>query len=339
VSSGVSLTVDLDAPGRQVGVVAVSCSDDAFACASISLPIAVLTNGEGPTVVLTAGTHGDEWEGQVLLRRFIRETPLMEIHGRVIVLPATNLPTVRAARRTSPIDDGDLDRAFPGDPFGTPTSIIADFIESELMTRADYAVDLHSGGFATEYLPCTFLRIDDDERRTRRKIVAAEAFGLPDVFVVSAAGEHRTMSAAADRHDVVMVATELGGAGRVNREVLAAATAGLDRLLDHWDVVPATRTLQPAASTRFLRLAEQAVVPIDGLLEPLVTIGDFIERDQVVGRVHRLDDLAAEPVDVVSRRSGIVAIIAISPLVRAGSYACTIAVPTPPHNGTIPELS
>jgi predicted deacylase len=335
----VPLTVDLDAQGRQIGVASISWSDHEHAYSSIPVPIAVLANGSGPTVVLTAGTHGDEWEGQVLLRRFIRETPVGAISGRVIVLPATNLPAVRAARRTSPIDNGNLNRAFPGNPLGTPTEAIADFVETELMSRADYAVDLHSGGFATEYLPCAFLRIDEDDGRTREKIAAAEALGLPDVFVVPAAGEHRTMSAAADRSGAVMVATELGGAGRISREILAAASIGLSRLLDHWGVLAAPSNLDPPGPTRFLRLAEPAVIPVDGLLEPCVTIGDYIERGQVVGLVHRLDDLDAAPVEVIATRGGVVAIVAVNPLVRAGSYACTIAVPTPPVNGRIPELT
>jgi predicted deacylase len=37
-----------------------------------------------------------------------------------------------AGMRTSPLDEGNLNRSFPGDPYGGPTAQIADYIESVL---------------------------------------------------------------------------------------------------------------------------------------------------------------------------------------------------------------
>src|SRR3546814_2542502 len=39
----------------------------------VPIPIAVIKNGTGPSVLLIAGNHGDEYEGQVLLTRLIRQ--------------------------------------------------------------------------------------------------------------------------------------------------------------------------------------------------------------------------------------------------------------------------
>jgi predicted deacylase len=303
--------VDLDAPGRQVGVAVVGSLDRAHGYVSTPVPIAVLANGDGPTVVLTAGSCSGAYGGQAMLRRFIRETRLSDISGRVIVAPTVNLTT----------------------------AAIADFVETELMSRADYAVDLGSGRLVTEDLPCTFLRIDEDDHRTREKIAAAEAFGLGDVFVITADTENQTIFAAADRHNTILVTAELGSTDRVSREITQAGTAGLSRLLDHWNVLRAPFDLDSPGPTRFLRLAEPAIVPIGGVLEPLVTIGDHIERHQIIGRMRRIYDLEEEPVDVTAQRAGIFAMVAVHPTVSAGGYACTVAVPTPPRNGRIPELS
>ena len=44
-----------------------------------------------------------------------------------------------AGRRTSPIDDGNLNRSFPGDADGTITEQIAYFIEHVLLPRPTIA--------------------------------------------------------------------------------------------------------------------------------------------------------------------------------------------------------
>ena len=44
-----------------------------------------------------------------------------------------------------------MNRAFPGDPDGGPTDMIADFIVSVLLPEADLAIDLHAGGKASVF--------------------------------------------------------------------------------------------------------------------------------------------------------------------------------------------
>ena len=45
-------------------------------------------------------------------------------------MPALNLPAFRAGTRTSPIDRGNLNRSFPGEPDGTVTQKIADYVRA-----------------------------------------------------------------------------------------------------------------------------------------------------------------------------------------------------------------
>src|SRR5579863_1596071 len=114
-------TVDFDKPGRQIGFIQVphSVHDDAWGV--IPVPVAVIANGSGPTVILEGGNHGDEYEGPIVLGEMIRDLDPGAVSGRLIFALAINLPAVRAARRTSPIDGLNLNRTFPGDPNGTTT--------------------------------------------------------------------------------------------------------------------------------------------------------------------------------------------------------------------------
>ena len=121
--------VDYEKPGKQVGWLNLHHSVTRSAYGNIMIPIAVVAGGRGPTALFMAGNHGDEYEGQIALCRLIRELEPSEIQGRVIVLPAANLPAALDGARVSPIDQGNLNRSFPGDPDGTVTEQIAYYIE------------------------------------------------------------------------------------------------------------------------------------------------------------------------------------------------------------------
>ena len=150
--------VDFERDGKQVAHLQLPHSSNLSAYGWIGIPICVVKNGRGPTLYLGAGNHGDEYEGQITLARLIRELDPGGIQGRLIILPAANLPAALAGQRCSPIDDGNLNRSFPGDPDGPPTAAIAHFIESVLLPMCDTALDLHSGGKTLDYLPSALVR-------------------------------------------------------------------------------------------------------------------------------------------------------------------------------------
>ena len=93
-STRIHSSIDLESPGRRVGWLEVRHSDNRHAYGVIPVPIACIGNGEGPVALLTAGNHGDEHEGKIILRRLIRELDPERVHGRLIVMPALNYPAV-----------------------------------------------------------------------------------------------------------------------------------------------------------------------------------------------------------------------------------------------------
>src|ERR1700722_16475003 len=122
-------TIDLDRPGKQVGFVMIPHSPHEDAWGATRLPIAVIANGKGPTVILEGGNHGDEYEGPIVISELVRDLDPGLIQGRLILMPASNVHAVAAGRRTSPVDGLNLNRTFPGDPRGTITEQISAFID------------------------------------------------------------------------------------------------------------------------------------------------------------------------------------------------------------------
>lgn len=143
--------IDLDADGLHSGYLRLPHSVHRSAYGWIPIPIASVRNGEGPRVLLMAGNHGDEYEGQILVSQLMREIEPQWVRGQIVFLPMANFPAAEAGLRTSPLDGGNLNRSFPGDPTGTPTQVIADYIENTLLSRVQYLVDLHSGGSSLVY--------------------------------------------------------------------------------------------------------------------------------------------------------------------------------------------
>lgn len=91
-------------------------------------PVAVIRNGPGPTALLAGAHHGDEYERPVALSKLARELSPAAMSGRVVIVPFMNFPAFRAARRTSPIDAGNMNRVFPGRADGSITEKIADYL-------------------------------------------------------------------------------------------------------------------------------------------------------------------------------------------------------------------
>jgi predicted deacylase len=232
------------------------------------------------------------------------------IRGRAIILPAANFPAAMAGRRTSPIDEGNLNRLFPGDPDGTVTQQIAYHIEHELVPLADLVCDLHSGGSSLMYVPAALLGGYARDADNTKGLAALKAFSSPLSYVVQAnQGGDRTLSGGAIRHGVLAMGTELGGSGHVTRAALRIAERGVNNLLVHLGILPDSARVAPDAPQRFLEVGGSeyyVYAPDSGLYEPLVELGDMVKSGQPAARIHFPETPWAEPVTAHFARDGFV---------------------------------
>ena len=115
----ISTEIDFEHDGIQHGFLKLPYSSNTSAWGSVMIPICHLKNGNGPTALLTGGNHGDEYEGPTALFDLANRQHIEDIQGRVIIIPAMNYPAFLSQDRVSPIDDINLNRAFPGEACGT----------------------------------------------------------------------------------------------------------------------------------------------------------------------------------------------------------------------------
>ncbi len=290
--------IDLDAEGKHIGFLRLPHSVHRSAYGWLPIPIASIRRGEGPVAIVSAGTHGDEYEGQIIVSRLIREIDASMVRGQLILLPMANAPAAEAGLRTSPLDDGNLNRLYPGDPQGTPSQIIAHYIEHTLLARAQYMVDLHSGGTSLMYDGANMMGLEPRDAEEEARVTGLlKAFGLPRAFLYQPNAVNVT--AAARRQGAICFLTELGGGGGVDASLVAQGRQGLLHLLGFigllaGDIVPP----RPPAEPRLMhidRVLHYVYAMDDGVYEPLAGLGAVVEKGQPAALVHFPSSPKREP--------------------------------------------
>ena len=208
-ASPISASVSFDAEGVQHGHLTLPHSHDFSAWGKIMIPITVIRNGVGPTALITGANHGDEYEGPVALQELALTLDESAITGRVIIVPAFNFPAFKAGTRTSPIDQGNLNRLFPGRPDGSITEKIADYFQRYLLPMADVVLDFHSGGRTLDFLPFAAAHILENPAQQAACVAARNAFNAPFSMMQLEIDKTGLYDTAAEDMGKIFVSTEL----------------------------------------------------------------------------------------------------------------------------------
>jgi predicted deacylase len=314
--------VDFEANGKQSGFLRLPHSVHRSAYGWIPIPMTSIKNGEGPTLVIMAGNHGDEYEGQIAISNLALTLEPGDILGRLILLPMVNAPAGEAGSRTSPIDNGNL------------TEMIAHYIEEVVMPLADYSVDLHSGGSSLFYPPTLLRGQGHSAEETEALISLQEAFDLPYAWVFTSGGGRnstaRTAMGAANRKGVINVMAELGGGGEVTPDILKRTERGLRRIMHSLGMLP-DYVPDQAQGTRELNAKGSVYAYAAGLFEPLKSIGEDVAEGELVGLIHHPDTPEAEPDRITSPYAGIALCRRAMAQVVRGDAVYQIASDAEPH--------
>jgi N2-acetyl-L-2,4-diaminobutanoate deacetylase len=319
-------SVDYNQDGVQHGFLRLPYSRDDSAWGAVMIPITVIRNGEGPTALLTGGNHGDEYEGPIALLKLARTLEPGQVSGRVIIVPAMNYPAFRAARRTSPIDSGNLNRIFPGRPDGSVTEKIADYFQRFLLPLADIVLDYHAGGRTLDFLPFAAAHELPDKEQESRCIAAMEAFNAPysmKLLEIDAVGMYDT---AAEELGKIFVSTELGGGGSSSARSVRIADRGVRNLLIHAGILEGEIEMQPTVRLAMPGDDSYVISTSEGVIEMCRDLGDDVEADEVVARIYPPYRTGAEPVVYRARMSGLLVARHFPGLIKTGDCLAVIAI-------------
>ena len=326
--------LDFERSGKQVGALMVDHSVTRSAYGMIPVPAAVIGAGDGPTVLMVAGTHGDEYEGQIVLSELIRELDPAAVKGRLIILPALNLPAARAGERVSPYDGGNLNRVYPGDPAGGPTQQIAHYVDSVLMPISDVFMDLHSGGASLDYLPLASIGLTGDAAIDVPAVALADAFNAPHTMIWNSNKEGGNSSDSALRNGLITLSGEFGGRGVVSPGGVALVRRGVRNVLIHLGILDGA--VERTCESRLIDLpgyAYYVYAPREGVFVPACELGDMVEAGQVAGAIHNPEQPDREPATIRFPSAGLLVCERAKGRCEPGDCLAHLAVD---YSGTLP---
>ena len=243
---------------------------------------------DGIHVLILAGVHGDEYEPMAAAMQLAETIPGLIKKGTVTIVPIVNMSAFKKGSRVGE-DSLDLARTCPGKKDGSVTEVIASEV-SDLISRADRLIDLHTGGSLFEILPFCGYVLHSSEEVLYEQRVMAEAFNMPTVWGTSSRLDGRTLSVARDLN-IPAIYAEFGGGGSFNKKAVEEYVQGCLNVLNLLGVIVGSE--KPNQCTYLVEdnreesghLQTMFPAPTDGFFEAKVYLGDFIEKGQVIGTI------------------------------------------------------
>ena len=270
----------------------------------VRLPIAIARGQEpGPTVLVVAGVHGDEFEGPTAIEKYFDELDAKSLTGSVVALPAANPYAFDAQTRESgvPYDGLNLARQFPGNAEGTPTQRLADSLfrfTTALLGPQDLFIDFHSGGTRYEFLSMVGYHPTDDATE-EASLAMARVFGIDRVWKVPPSpSSTRTFNGTIARAGIPTLGMEMRGRGGLLAVDVDPLVAGLRNVLVAKGMLSGQTRSVSAESGTTTRTVNCGA---SGIFRSRVELSDLVSRDDVLAQIvlltGKVEEEIAAPVD------------------------------------------
>ena len=327
--------IDFDKPGKHHYQVAFHL-DSTWGYSLLPLTVINGTRGGGastspPAVVAFGGTHGNEYEGQVSVKRLCHDLDAAALRGRVILVPQLSPGACTANLRVSPLDGVNMNRAFPGDPGGTISYRIADFVKRYLFPQVHVVLDIHSGGMEGCFPFCSsFHPIPDPVQRAEIERVA-RLFDTPFILVYSSDMTSGLLTDEAEAEGKITIGGEFGYGESTHVDGTRHAYEGIKNVLRHYGLLDGEMVRIREEGSEPTRLVDAANLddyiptPRDGVWEPVVRLGQRVEAGDLLGRLHDFSDHSAPALDIRTDRAGWVLMLHFRAMVAKGATLYVVA--------------
>ncbi|MFP4457515.1 MAG: succinylglutamate desuccinylase/aspartoacylase family protein [Clostridia bacterium] len=247
-----------------------------------------------PEVLITGGIHGGEATGIYVAQKVIKylnENDLLK--GKVTIMPICNPTAFRRKERTSPYDNLDMNRIFPGDKDGSITQRTANEIWN-IAKDKEYLIDLHCcGNWGYSY---TLALWQDNEEI----LDFSRMLDIP--ILVQSSGADGQLFVELTKLGKKALIIELPGGGSIAEVELDAANNAYKAILNFFGQMGLIEfnsyTPDPKKCDKLipLRAAEE------GLFLTKHIAGDVIELDQLIAHINGTEIIAQKTGTLTSLR-------------------------------------
>ena len=283
-------------------------------------PYIIDSGYEGPSVLITAGVHGDEHEPIIAANNLIGILSKQLKKGKVTIVPIVNTTAVANGSRYG--SDGlDLARACPGNSQGSVTEVDAAKI-SAIIVQSDYLIDMHTGGKLFDIYPLAGYMLHPDHNVLEQQRAMAMAFGLPIIWGTDHAPNGRTLSVARD-HNIPAIYVEYGGGIAARDEIVHAYTIGCVGVLKKLAMIDTAQEIYSAPehivedpTPQQGHLQAKMPSPAEGIFVPAVKLGQMIIAGDHWGVIHHLG--TGNQTNIFADISGMVLFLRVDARVNVG---------------------
>ncbi|WP_203256295.1 succinylglutamate desuccinylase/aspartoacylase family protein [Hyunsoonleella ulvae] len=245
----------------------------------VNVPVIISRSKKaGPTVLFTAGIHGDEVNGVEIIRQLIAKGINQPKIGTIICMPVINIFGFINLKREFP-DGRDLNRVFPGSTNGSLASRVAHKLIHEVVPHADLIIDFHTGGSGRFNAPQ--LRYTKDQKHLN---ALAEVFGAP--FVLYSKNLTKSFRTTCSKLGKDLLLFEGGKSFHIDDVVTNSGVNGSKRLLKHLGMLKTVfKASKPKKKCVFIEESKWQRAKYSGMFKASIPVGSQVEKEDIIGNI------------------------------------------------------
>ena len=274
----------------------------------ISINAHVFRSGRpGPTVLVSAGVHGDEINGIEIVRSSVYEGLFSNLtSGTVIAIPLVNVYGFINFSRDVP-DGKDVNRSFPGSLKGSLAAQVARTITKYVLPCVDVGLDFHTGGSSLYNHPQ--IRYS---KKSEGIYDLAKHFAPP--YIIQKPLIAKSLRKVAHDMGIPILVFEAGEALRLDGYAIEKGKNGMLRLLNHLNIIENSPTIMHS----MVHIKKSSWIRADhsGLFVWTKKSGSFVTMGEPIGFYRDSDGLKQRR--VYARKSGYIIGHNNAPVVNQG---------------------
>ncbi|MBP6575991.1 MAG: succinylglutamate desuccinylase/aspartoacylase family protein [Chryseobacterium sp.] len=290
--------------------------------ASVDIPITFIKGEKkGPTFTIIAGIHGMEYPTIMSLLELRKEIDPKKLRGNLIIIPIVNVTSFyKRTPFVNPIDQLNLNRVFPGNPNGTITEVMADFMTKEIFGVTDVLLDMHGGDVGEDLIP--FICYYDNKEFTKQTQLAAklsEVSGFDTVvsypYILPADKPAMYAFKQAVRQGIPALSIEIGKLGNWEKSELSFTKNAIFRMMSELKMYDKNVTKADPVKIRYNQQAYISV-PVQGIFYSHLKAGDSVRKGELIGFIN--DIFGNKIKEITAPESGVILYKIGTPPVNVG---------------------
>jgi predicted deacylase len=285
----------------------------------IEFPVGTIHGkNDGPTLVVLGGMHGSEFCGIQAAIDIFNEVDPEELSGTLIVGTIYNMSAFKNHMGFIVPQDGKNPMStFPGSLTGTYGEVMAHHFTEQVLSHADYFIELHGGDIPEALTPFVIKSITGDAELDEKIHDMAEAYNISLIINGEARVKEGNGSAFGKtiQRGIPAILTESGQQGILNLYDAYVHKTGILNVMKKIGMLKG----ELVDTTERINLKYNGAIrnEVPGMWYPFVKLNQLVKKDEVVGEIR--DYFGKKLVEIEAPIDGIITVIRTSPSVGKGN--------------------